>query len=121
MASRPSLACGWRWLLSAFFLTSLLFEVVVHGTGADAPASAAPAPGLSPDEARVLQRIGAKLGVSHWNSAASLCNPASGVDCQCSYSSNQTICHVVRIVLKRHNFSGELLLEFADLPYLHHL
>nr|CAB3453187.1 unnamed protein product [Digitaria exilis] len=64
---------------------------------------------------RVLQRIGAKLGVSHWNSAAGLCNPASDVDCQCSYSSNQTICHV------RHNFSGELLPDFADLPYLHHL
>ncbi|CAL5074716.1 unnamed protein product [Urochloa decumbens] len=105
-----------RWLFSVFFLGFLL--TAVHGAGAEAPASRLP-----PTEAHALGRIAAKLGVTSWDLAASPCdNPATGVDCQCSSSSfNQTVCHVVRIVLNKRNFSSELPPEFADLPYLQHL
>ncbi|XP_034581877.1 probable LRR receptor-like serine/threonine-protein kinase At1g07650 isoform X2 [Setaria viridis] len=119
--------CRWRWrLLSAFFLGLLLAEAAVHGAGtqAPAPAPAAPPPRLPPPEARVLRRIAAKLRVTHWDLAAGPCDdPAAGVDCQCSAAaaSNQTVCHVVRIVLTGRNFSGELPPDFADLPYLQHL
>ncbi|CAL5081053.1 unnamed protein product [Urochloa decumbens] len=115
MAWRP-LQCGRRWLsFSAFLIVFVL--AAVHGAGA-----ATPAPRLPPTEARALRRIGAKLGITQWNLAAGPCDPVvGGVDCQCSFSSNQTVCHVVRIVLNRRNFSGELPPEFADLPYLQHL
>ncbi|XP_062193245.1 probable LRR receptor-like serine/threonine-protein kinase At1g07650 isoform X2 [Phragmites australis] len=103
--------CGWRWLFLVFFLCLLVAEVV-HGAGAEA---AAP-PRVFPTEVRVLRRIAAKLGVSHWDFAADPCG-SGGVECDCSFS-NRTVCHVISILLMGQNFSGELPPDFAYFPYL---
>ncbi|XP_062199974.1 probable LRR receptor-like serine/threonine-protein kinase At1g07650 [Phragmites australis] len=101
---------GWRLLLFSVFFLGLLVAEIVHSAEAEAAAR------LVPMEVRVLRRIAAKLGVSHWDFAGGLCGPGS-VECDCSFS-NRTVCHVVHIFLKGQNFTGELPPEFADFPYL---
>jgi len=107
--------CPSAWSL-VFFLGLLLAEAV-HGAGAQA-AAPPPAPRLVPAEGRVLRRIAAALGVSHWDFAAGPCDyGGSGVHCDCSFS-NGTVCHVTEISLEKQNFSGELPPDFADFPNL---
>ncbi|XP_066396167.1 probable LRR receptor-like serine/threonine-protein kinase At1g07650, partial [Miscanthus floridulus] len=109
-------------------LLCLLLTEAAAGHGAGAAEQQAPAPALTPSlfppEDLVLRRIAAKLGVLHWDFAAAAAgpcqDPAAGVDCHCA-SSDYTVCHVIHIDLRRHNFSGELPPDFADLPYLLHL
>ena len=59
----------------------------------------------SPFAARVLRRIAAALGVSHWDFAAGPCDyGGSGVHCDCSFS-NGTVCHVTEMYASLLTFS----------------
>ena len=59
----------------------------------------------SPFAARVLRRIAAALGVSHWDFTAGPCDyGGSGVHCDCSFS-NGTICHVTEMYASLLTFS----------------
>jgi len=54
---------------------------------------------------RVLRRIAAALGVSHWDFTAGPCDyGGSGVHCDCSFS-NGTICHVTEMYASLLTFS----------------
>ncbi|XLU27394.1 hypothetical protein S245_063460 [Arachis hypogaea] len=86
---------------------------------------------LQQQEVQVLKEIGNTLGKKDWDFSVDPCSgernwvsPAStpslknyAVTCDCSFSNNN-LCHVVGIVLKRQNLTGTLPPEFAKLPYL---
>ncbi|KAL6599281.1 hypothetical protein ACP70R_045775 [Stipagrostis hirtigluma subsp. patula] len=115
VAWRRSPPCGRRsLLLMVCFLGVIVADEALHGSGAEA--AAPPPPRLFPTEVRVLRRIAAKLGVSHWDFSGSMCG-SGGLECDCSFSNN-TLCHVTQIFLKEQNFSGELPPDFAELPNL---
>ncbi|PIA30447.1 hypothetical protein AQUCO_05500015v1 [Aquilegia coerulea] len=77
-----------------------------------------------------LKEIANTLGKINWNFSVDPCSITSGwidftapegaenaVRCECSYANN-TICHVVSIVLKSQNLPGILPPELVKLPYL---
>ncbi|KAK9269065.1 hypothetical protein L1049_000833 [Liquidambar formosana] len=84
---------------------------------------------LPNDEVDALEEIAHTLGKTDWNFTADPCSQQWGwatqnssrgfennVTCDCSFSNN-TVCHVVSIVLKSQNLSG-VLPELGKLPYL---
>ncbi|KAM7498585.1 hypothetical protein LguiA_022999 [Lonicera macranthoides] len=86
---------------------------------------------LPADEVEGLQQIGEKLGKRDWNFSADPCSGEWGwvtknaskdffdnvVTCNCTFSNN-TICHVVSIILRAQDLPGTLPPEFVRLPYL---
>ncbi|KAK1404903.1 putative LRR receptor-like serine/threonine-protein kinase [Heracleum sosnowskyi] len=88
---------------------------------------------LPPQEVQTLEAIATKLNIKHWDVKRSSCSgggglsvvfdipqPLSNVTCDCSFSNN-SVCHVTHIQLKRLNLTGELPSEFAKLAYLQEL
>ncbi|KAA8526742.1 hypothetical protein F0562_009029 [Nyssa sinensis] len=84
---------------------------------------------LPTNEVEALQQIGKTLGKTDWNFSADPCsgqwgwatqNPVKGFEnaVTCNCSSNNTVCHIVSIVLKAQNLSGVLPPELVRLPYL---
>ncbi|XP_058095480.1 probable leucine-rich repeat receptor-like serine/threonine-protein kinase At3g14840 [Magnolia sinica] len=87
---------------------------------------------LPDDEVETLKQIAKTLG-KNWNFGVDPCsgelgwttrNPVKGLEnsvtCNCSFTNN-TVCHVVSIVLKGQNLQGVLPPELAKLPYLQEL
>ncbi|WOH05871.1 hypothetical protein DCAR_0625294 [Daucus carota subsp. sativus] len=86
---------------------------------------------LPDDEVKALEEIGKALGKRDWNFSADPCSgewgwvtlkPVRGsenaVTCNCSFSNN-TLCHIVSIVVKAQNLSGRLpAAELLGLPFL---
>ncbi|CAL5405972.1 unnamed protein product [Camellia sinensis] len=85
---------------------------------------------LPNDEVQALQQIANTLGKTDWNFSADPCSgeygwatphPVSGsensVTCNCSFNNN-TLCHIVSIVLKAQSLPGTLPPELIKLPYL---
>ncbi|XP_022735326.1 probable leucine-rich repeat receptor-like serine/threonine-protein kinase At3g14840 isoform X1 [Durio zibethinus] len=85
---------------------------------------------LPNDEVEALKSISKKLGKRNWNFDVDPCSrePSwfeienskyydNNVTCDCSFSNN-TICHVVNILLKSQNLSGILPAELVRLPFL---
>ncbi|CAL5342057.1 unnamed protein product [Camellia sinensis] len=85
---------------------------------------------LPNDEVQALQQIANTLGKTDWNFSANPCSgeygwatphPVSGsensVTCNCSFNNN-TLCHIVSIVLKAQSLPGTLPPELIKLPYL---
>ncbi|OVA14371.1 Protein kinase domain [Macleaya cordata] len=81
-------------------------------------------------EVEALREIGKTLGKKDWNFSADPCGgewgwatltPVKGeenaVSCNCSFSNN-TVCHVLSIVLKAQSLPGVLPPELVKLPYL---
>ncbi|XP_052177839.1 probable leucine-rich repeat receptor-like serine/threonine-protein kinase At3g14840 isoform X2 [Diospyros lotus] len=84
---------------------------------------------LTHSEVEVLELIGATLGKEDWDFSVDPCggekgwatlNPSNGfenaVTCDCSFSNN-TVCHVISIVLKQQGLSGTLPQDLVRLPY----
>ncbi|XP_073280894.1 probable LRR receptor-like serine/threonine-protein kinase RFK1 [Primulina huaijiensis] len=82
------------------------------------------------DEVDALQQIANELGATFWRFNADLCEvemvgisqtaPSGSdgyVDCDCSFANN-TVCHVIRIVIKSFNLPGTLPPSILKLPYL---
>ncbi|XP_034678455.1 probable leucine-rich repeat receptor-like serine/threonine-protein kinase At3g14840 isoform X4 [Vitis riparia] len=109
----PSINSLLSSLLIAFtFFTTLTFSATL----------------LPTNEVEALQEIAKTLGKTDWNFSADPCggewgwatkNPVKGsenaVTCSCT---NDTVCHVVSIVLKTQNLPGSLPPELVKLPYL---
>ncbi|KAJ8616582.1 hypothetical protein MRB53_035954 [Persea americana] len=85
---------------------------------------------LPQEEVEALREISMTLGEENWNFSADPCSRESGwagaahteevenaVTCNCSYQNN-TVCHVVSIILKGQNLQGVLPPELIKLPYL---
>ncbi|KAJ9671358.1 hypothetical protein PVL29_025179 [Vitis rotundifolia] len=85
---------------------------------------------LIPNEVETLQEIAKTLGKTDWNFGVDPCsgesgwvtlNPVEGpensVTCNCTFHNN-TICHVVSIVLKTQSLPGTVPKELVKLPYL---
>ncbi|XP_073155718.1 probable leucine-rich repeat receptor-like serine/threonine-protein kinase At3g14840 [Henckelia pumila] len=85
---------------------------------------------LPTDEVESLRLIGGTLGKTDWNFGVDPCsgesgwrtpNPSRGAEnalnCTCTYENN-TVCHVVSIVLKSQNLDGMLPPELVRLPFL---
>ncbi|KAL5564118.1 hypothetical protein UlMin_027282 [Ulmus minor] len=105
-----------------FFLAFLLFFYL--------PTSSFAAAQLPKAEVEALKEIGEKLGIRKWNFSVDPCSgeegwiiekPLKGFDnnltCNCTFSNN-TLCHVVSIILKAQNLPGTFPPELAKLPYL---
>ncbi|XP_074370492.1 putative LRR receptor-like serine/threonine-protein kinase At1g53440 isoform X2 [Apium graveolens] len=88
---------------------------------------------LPTHEVQTLEAIAVKLNITHWDVKRSSCSdggglsvvfdipqPLSNVTCDCSFSNN-TVCHVTRIHLKRLNLTGELPSDFSKLAFLQEL
>ncbi|KAL3633892.1 hypothetical protein CASFOL_022654 [Castilleja foliolosa] len=87
-------------------------------------------PILPADEVESLRAIARTLGKSDWDFSVDPCsglsgwvtlNPANGNDnaltCDCTFQNN-TVCHVVSIILKAQNLSGSVPREIIRLPFL---
>ncbi|KAI3457606.1 hypothetical protein Pfo_014269 [Paulownia fortunei] len=85
---------------------------------------------LPADEVESLQVIARSLGKMDWNFSVDPCsglsgwvtqNPVKGnenaVTCNCTFDNN-TICHVVSIILKAQNLNGSVPRELVRLPFL---
>ncbi|PIN25480.1 Serine/threonine protein kinase [Handroanthus impetiginosus] len=85
---------------------------------------------LPPDEVESLRVIARTLGKGNWNFSVDPCSGLSGwltpdpqnksennLTCNCSFANN-TICHVVSIVLKSQNLNGSVPRELTRLPFL---
>ncbi|XP_017252407.1 probable LRR receptor-like serine/threonine-protein kinase At1g53440 isoform X2 [Daucus carota subsp. sativus] len=88
---------------------------------------------LPPEEVQTLEAIAMKLKIKHWDVKRSSCSgggglsvvfdipqPVSNVTCDCTFSNN-SVCHVTHIQLKRLNLTGELPSEFSKLVFLQEL
>lgn len=53
---------------------------------------------LSPFAERLLHRLAARLGMSHWDFSTGPCS-SGGIECDCSFLNN-TVCHVTKMYLK---------------------
>ncbi|PIN04372.1 Serine/threonine protein kinase [Handroanthus impetiginosus] len=93
-------------------------------------ASGQPRSRLPPNEVESLQVIGRTLGKRNWNFGVDPCSGLSGwvtrnpvrgsennVTCDCAFANN-TICHIVSIVLKSQNLNGSIPRELIRLPFL---
>ncbi|KAL3503079.1 hypothetical protein ACH5RR_037528, partial [Cinchona calisaya] len=93
-------------------------------------ATLASAATLPADEVGALQQIATTLGKKNWDFTVDPCsglrtwstpNPVKGsenaVTCDCSFINN-TVCHVVSIILKAQDLPGILPPELIKLPYL---
>ncbi|KAF5475306.1 hypothetical protein F2P56_007120 [Juglans regia] len=82
------------------------------------------------EEVDALQQITSTMGAMYWKFNGNSCevemvgiapepprNSESSIDCDCHYENN-TVCHVVTIVLKRFSLSGMLPPQLVKLPYL---
>ncbi|KAL0399498.1 UNVERIFIED_CONTAM: putative leucine-rich repeat receptor-like serine/threonine-protein kinase [Sesamum radiatum] len=87
-------------------------------------------PVLPADEVESLQVIARSLGKRDWNFSVDPCsglsgwatqNPVKGFEnaltCDCTFANN-TICHVVSIILKAQNLNGSVPRELIRLPFL---
>ncbi|XP_011082789.1 probable leucine-rich repeat receptor-like serine/threonine-protein kinase At3g14840 [Sesamum indicum] len=87
-------------------------------------------PVLPADEVESLQVIARSLGKRDWNFSVDPCsglsgwatqNPVKGFEnaltCDCTFANN-TICHVVSIILKAQNLNGSVPRELVRLPFL---
>ncbi|KAL8512184.1 hypothetical protein ACS0TY_018585 [Phlomoides rotata] len=85
---------------------------------------------LPPDELKSLEVIGRSMGKMDWNFSVDPCsglsgwatqNPVKGnennLTCDCTFL-NDTICHVISIVLKSQNLEGSIPRELVQLPFL---
>ncbi|RWR96264.1 Protein kinase domain-containing protein [Cinnamomum micranthum f. kanehirae] len=76
---------------------------------------------LPQDEIDALKQIGQALGKVNWDFGADPCSgeqrPTDNVTCNCTYQNN-TVCHVVSIVLRGQDLQGVLPPELAKLRYL---
>ncbi|RWR96283.1 Protein kinase domain-containing protein [Cinnamomum micranthum f. kanehirae] len=102
------------------FLLTLTCFPTTFGSGATLP----------PEEIDALKQIGQTLGKDDWNFSADPCSEErswldpsttivyeNNVTCNCTYQDN-TVCHVVSIVLRGQDLQGVLPPELAKLPYL---
>ncbi|KAK4781927.1 hypothetical protein SAY86_016029 [Trapa natans] len=113
---RFRLRSGHLW--SAFTLACLLVA---------AAASVVSAAELPDDEVQALKTIASSLE-KDWDFNVNPCSRTSPwntstdnvVTCNCTYSNN-TVCHVTSVVLKRQSLQGTLPPEFASLPYLQNI
>ncbi|KAL3646238.1 hypothetical protein CASFOL_011418 [Castilleja foliolosa] len=87
-------------------------------------------PILPADEVESLRVIARTLGKSNWNFSVDPCsglsgwvtqNPVKGFEnaltCNCTFQNN-TVCHVVSIILKAQNLNGSVPSEITRLPFL---
>ncbi|XP_019450582.1 PREDICTED: probable leucine-rich repeat receptor-like serine/threonine-protein kinase At3g14840 [Lupinus angustifolius] len=81
---------------------------------------------LQDNEVEALKDIGKTLGKKEWDFNVDPCNwrtsievggAQNAVTCNCSFQDN-TVCHVVSVVLKAQNLSGTPPPEFVKLPFL---
>ncbi|XP_058747459.1 probable leucine-rich repeat receptor-like serine/threonine-protein kinase At3g14840 [Vicia villosa] len=85
---------------------------------------------LQQDEVKALIDIGKTLGKKDWDFSVDPCSgrnnwisstqlqgSENAVTCNCSFQNN-TLCHVVSVVLKAQNLSGTLPPDFVRLPFL---
>ncbi|KAG8386456.1 hypothetical protein BUALT_Bualt03G0150600 [Buddleja alternifolia] len=85
---------------------------------------------LPDDEVESLQVIARSLGKRDWNFSVDPCsglsgwvtqNPVKGfenaVTCNCTFANN-TVCHIVSIILKAQNLNGSVPRELPRLPFL---
>lgn len=85
---------------------------------------------LPQEEVDALQQISSTMGATYWKFDGDSCQiemvgitpegpvgSERSVDCECN-SENNTICHVVRIMLKGYNLPGVLPPEVVKLPHL---
>ncbi|XP_039070422.1 probable LRR receptor-like serine/threonine-protein kinase RFK1 [Hibiscus syriacus] len=81
------------------------------------------------EEVDALQEIATAMGSIYWKFNGDSCEiervgvtlvpPKNSVhEISCEYEANGTVCHVVKIVLKRYNLRGILPPQLAKLPYL---
>ncbi|KAL3615152.1 hypothetical protein CASFOL_040813 [Castilleja foliolosa] len=81
-------------------------------------------------EVQALEEIAGEMGATYWRFNGDICEldavgisptPPSGaegyVECNCNYSNN-TVCHITKIVLKSYNLPGTLPANIVKLPYL---
>ncbi|KAK1404902.1 LRR receptor serine/threonine-protein kinase [Heracleum sosnowskyi] len=113
-------------LLHCFIYVYLLHFFLMHHLGCVARL-------LPAQEVQTLKAIAVKLKIKHWDVKRSSCSgggglsvvfdipqPLSNVTCDCSFSNN-SVCHVTHIHLKRLNLTGELPFEFSKLAFLQEL
>ncbi|KAK9269064.1 hypothetical protein L1049_000832 [Liquidambar formosana] len=106
-------------LLLATFIASTCFPTFAFGAAL-----------LPNDEVEALREIEKSLGTAVGNLSTNPCNGQwglgmqnlvkgvqNGVTCDCSFTNN-TLCHVISIVLKGESFLGVLPPELVKLPYL---
>ncbi|KAI6703553.1 hypothetical protein NL676_012689 [Syzygium grande] len=87
-------------------------------------------PKVSPQEVDALQQIAAKMGAKYWEFDGNSCavvkfgvtteipeGSESTITCECNFP-NDTLCHVISIVLKGYSLPGSLPPELAKLPHL---
>ncbi|CAA0808445.1 Probable leucine-rich repeat receptor-like serine/threonine-protein kinase [Striga hermonthica] len=87
-------------------------------------------PILPPDEVESLRVVANVMGKSDWNFSVDPCsglsgwvtqNPVKGFEnaltCDCTFENN-TVCHVVSIILKAQNLNGSVPRELTTLPFL---
>ncbi|XP_056175532.1 probable LRR receptor-like serine/threonine-protein kinase RFK1 isoform X2 [Syzygium oleosum] len=87
-------------------------------------------PKVSPQEVDALQQIAAKMGAKYWEFDGNSCavvkvgvtteipeGAESTIACECNIP-NDTLCHVISIVLKGYSLPGSLPPEVAKLPHL---
>ncbi|CAJ2656944.1 unnamed protein product [Trifolium pratense] len=81
---------------------------------------------LQEDEVKALKDIGKTLGKKDWDFSVDPCSGGNNwiskseenaVTCNCSYQNN-TLCHVVSVVLKAQNLSGTLPPDLVRLPFV---
>ncbi|PIN04370.1 Leucine-rich repeat (LRR) protein associated with apoptosis in muscle tissue [Handroanthus impetiginosus] len=104
-------------------IPGLLFLILLVGFASGQPR-------LPFEEVESLQEIARTLGKSNWDFSVDPCSGSSGwltlpvikwtennLTCDCTFANN-TICHVVAIVLKSQNLNGSLPRELIELPFL---
>ncbi|EYU38244.1 hypothetical protein MIMGU_mgv11b008016mg [Erythranthe guttata] len=86
---------------------------------------------LPPDEVISLQVVAKSLGKTDWNFSVDPCSGLSGwvilnpaikefentLTCDCTFDNN-TVCHVISIILKAQNLQGTVPRELVRLPFL---
>ncbi|CAK9160729.1 unnamed protein product [Ilex paraguariensis] len=112
-------------MISKKIFALLLFEFVVLNCYTEFRSVAQLLP---EEEVRALETISSKLQNRYWNVSRSSCSSGglngtiaggfiSNVTCDCTFSDN-SVCHVTRILLKEFNLTGVLPEEFSNLSYL---
>ncbi|KAK4796971.1 hypothetical protein SAY86_029297 [Trapa natans] len=111
----------WSRLRPVIVSLVLLFSFFSFTTPFASAAAVLPA-----SEVQALKEIGQTLGKADWNFSVDPCSGQNSwgiagsentVTCNCSYSNN-TVCHVISIILKSQNLQGTLPPQLVNLPYL---